>query len=79
MTNLWDFHPGIRRLILMVKQRFWPSAEAQFQKYDVASRPRAETLRRRLLLRSQVNGPENLPRTNCLTPPAPTPSRWTNH
>ncbi len=79
MTNLWDLHPGIRRLILMMKQRFWPNGEAQFQKYDVTSRPRAESLRRRLLLRSQANGPEILLRANCLAQPKPAATRSRGH
>jgi len=79
MTNLWDCPPGVRRLIQILKQTFRPNVEAQFQKYDVTSRPGAEILRRRLLLRSQVNGAESLPPANRLTRPEPAPNRSRRH
>lgn len=52
MTNLWHLHPVLRRLETLLKEMFPPQGEIPFRKYEVAPRPGAESLRRRLLLRS---------------------------
>lgn len=52
MTNLWHLHPVLRRLEILLKQLFGPRGEIAFRKYEVARRPGAECLRRRLLLRA---------------------------
>lgn len=51
MSNLWHLHPVLRRLEILLKHLLPQRAEIPFQKYEVAPRPGAESLRRRLLLR----------------------------
>ena len=61
MTNLWQTTEGFQRLILSLKQAFSPDIAARFEKYDVAPRRGAQTLRRRLLLRPQAISGQEVP------------------
>jgi hypothetical protein len=54
MTTPWKDGIRIERLMLLVRQGFFPEAELRFAKYKVSSRPRADVLRRRLLVRLQA-------------------------
>lgn len=48
------FHPGLEWLLWLAKQVFL-AGPARYQKYQVAPRPGAQLLRRRLLLRAPAN------------------------
>jgi len=56
MISPWWDSIRIERLMLLVKHSLSPRVELRFAKYQVASRPGGDVLRRRLLSRLQAAG-----------------------
>ncbi len=57
MTKPWPTQLLLQRLTRPLKQWLSLGGDTRFQKYQVAPRPGAEKLRRRLLLRSSAGNP----------------------